>query len=342
MDDWLRIRGNTDGNAWSLGVNGPSVFRGKIDVKDSGITINQDFPTINSISNSGEKNGLTIFNGGNNGGSSSNIYMQGCCLSFAYNGGSYVSYIGGNGDYVETSDVRLKFNIQTLDQQLNKIINLRPVSYNYKNDKNGKAEIGFIAQEVQQLFPEFVATPGNDTLGLSYAHIGVIAIQGIKEQQQIIESLVTESEAQKQTKKALQNKVTDLETKVAELHQLLERVTALESNLQSCCLQHNQTPKATEIGTVDHFNTNRAQLQQNFPNPFDQQTEIQYYLPTSVKTAQLLITDLQGRTLKTYDLNEQGIGKVGLSGGQFAAGTYVYSLVIDGEIIDTKQMVLTK
>lgn len=48
------------------------------------------------------------------------------------------------------------------------------------------------------------------------------------------------------------------------------------------------------------------------------------------------------KLLKTFDLHQKGIGKVQVTGRQLAAGAYVYTLIVDGKTIDTKQMILTQ
>jgi hypothetical protein len=55
------------------------------------------------------------------------------------------------------SDERLKENIVDLEYGLNEILKLRPVSYNWKNDKiNQGKQFGFIAQEVQKIIPDLI------------------------------------------------------------------------------------------------------------------------------------------------------------------------------------------
>lgn len=54
----------------------------------------------------------------------------------------------------------------------------------------------------------------------------------------------------------------------------------------------------------------------------------------------------QFAALREYQMDKMtkqyGHGTVIVSGGTLAAGMYVYSLVVDGQIVDTKQMILTK
>jgi hypothetical protein len=85
-----------------------------------------------------------------------------------------------------------------------------------------------------------------------------------------------------------------------------------------------------------------AYLQQNAPNPFSQSTQIKYYLPVTVKTAYLCIYDLQGAQLKQTAIQERGEGVQTLYGSELKAGMYLYTLIADGQEVDTKRMILTK
>jgi len=85
-----------------------------------------------------------------------------------------------------------------------------------------------------------------------------------------------------------------------------------------------------------------ASLDQNIPNPFTNTTTIHYTLPQKITDAQLIITDNDGKTIKQVKLTGSGKGTVNLNAFTFSSGTYNYSLLVDGKIISTKQMVITK
>jgi hypothetical protein len=108
--------------------------------------------------------------------------------------GNEIGFFRPTGDYVSYSDKRLKTNITPLSSTLIKLLALNPVSYEMKaNNSQHERSIGFIAQEVKELFPELVATnantdkPGMENLNaLNYAGLSVVAIKAIQEQQKII------------------------------------------------------------------------------------------------------------------------------------------------------------
>ena len=83
--------------------------------------------------------------------------------------------------YITYSDETLKTNINSLDNALDTIKSLRGVSYDWKQD--GKSDIGFIAQEVNQVVPEVVQEgKGNDThFGLDYARLTAVLVEAVKE-----------------------------------------------------------------------------------------------------------------------------------------------------------------
>ena len=83
-------------------------------------------------------------------------------------------------------------------------------------------------------------------------------------------------------------------------------------------------------------------LEQNDPNPFMQTTVVRYTLPESVKSAFLYIYDLNGTQIDQKMLQSRGKSSVTLEAGSLAPGMYLYALVADGKVIDTKRMIITQ
>ncbi len=102
--------------------------------------------------------------------------------------------------YVNTSDARWKKDIVPVDDALNKILQLNGVNFNWKSDEypeegfSEDRQIGFIAQEVEQILPELVHSDQNNYKGVSYDKITAVLVEAIKEQQQMIEELKQEVE----------------------------------------------------------------------------------------------------------------------------------------------------
>jgi len=83
-------------------------------------------------------------------------------------------------------------------------------------------------------------------------------------------------------------------------------------------------------------------LLQNAPNPFNSSTLINYYIPSTHSSAQMQITNSGGQVVKSVVFSSTGYGQVTINAGELAAGSYFYSLYIDGQLAGTKQMVLVK
>jgi hypothetical protein len=92
----------------------------------------------------------------------------------------------------------------------------------------------------------------------------------------------------------------------------------------------------------EQLNAANGLVEQNTPNPFNKATAIKYSLPSKFGNAQIVITDKYGQTLKQINLSGSGKGTINLDGSTLPAGVYNYSLIVDGRVVSSKQMVLTK
>jgi len=96
-------------------------------------------------------------------------------------------------------------------------------------------------------------------------------------------------------------------------------------------------------GIHDEQNTGRKiELLQNKPNPFDESTTISFLVndPVSIHLAQIVITDLRGKTIKEIPVEvKEGMNEVLFHHGYNMTGTYLYSLFINEKLIATKKMV---
>ncbi|MEM6631261.1 MAG: tail fiber domain-containing protein, partial [Bacteroidota bacterium] len=137
-------------------------------------------------------------------------------LSFAFQGNTVATIDAGTGAFTQLSDLRVKKHIRPLESSLEKLLRLRPVSYHYLQQEAGdKPSLGFIAQEVEPLFPELVETSGK-WKALSYPSFSVLAIKGLQELTQDyskFKSEVLSSQAEK---------IQHLEAQVYALQQQLE------------------------------------------------------------------------------------------------------------------------
>jgi len=85
---------------------------------------------------------------------------------------------------VNTSDIRMKSNIKTIDNPLSKVNKLRGVTYNWNSDLDGDTRVGFVAQEVDDVMSEltFVNKKTEDKLmGVHYQDVTALLVEAIKE-----------------------------------------------------------------------------------------------------------------------------------------------------------------
>lgn len=275
------------------------------------------------------------------------------------NPGAYKLYVNGNFNVngtatcnsgAWTSDQQFKTTIDSISEALPIINQLKPRSFYFDTTNvyglsfSNKKQYGLIAQDVEQVLPELVTSttkPADvDTLGnvihpavtyksVNYnAFIGIM-LQGIKEQNSKNDNLETKTNNQDSIITSLQN-----------------QLNALASTINSCCNDnhdngnHNGHHKATNNQTnVELNDAQTIVLEQNVPNPFAEQTAINYSLPDNTFKAQMLFYNAQGKLIQSTELTQKGKGTLNVFASDLSSGIYTYTLVVDGKIIETKKMV---
>ncbi|MBS1594868.1 MAG: tail fiber domain-containing protein [Bacteroidetes bacterium] len=223
------------------------------------------------------------------------------------------------------SDQKFKKNVTNISGALDKIKLLSPKeyffdheSYKHINFPNEKQQ-GFIAQELEKVLPDlvrdskFVTTDeGKNPSSISYKAVNYTGL---------IPYLV--------------EAVQELDAKTTENKVLADKVAALQSQLNDIC----NGGCASLRGTISDVTTANVLLQ-NVPNPFSGQTTISYVLNTGT-AAYMDINSLDGKLLKHLELTSKGKGAVTLNASELSAGTYTYSMYVDGQVVDTKIMVIS-
>ncbi len=135
----------------------------------------------------------------------------------------YKLYVNGSayttGSSWATSDLRFKENILPLNNSLDKILNIRPVSFDWDKDRfpdmnfDSGRQIGLVAQEVEQQIPELVHTDANGYKSISYDKLTVVTIEAVKEQQEEISEL---KELIRRQQEAARNQQKEIELLKAE------------------------------------------------------------------------------------------------------------------------------
>ena len=225
-----------------------------------------------------------------------------------------------------TSDIEFKKNITPIKGALKKVLSLQGVRYQYidEDDDGNKSEfhLGFIAQDVEAIFPEAVKDMPDNTKAMSYTDLIAVLVEAIKEQQMQIENLSEQIAA------CCQGSPNYLPPKDLDNNDGQEEVEMGYDN------------SSTDENTLHGIE--KAKLFQNTPNPFSVNTEISFDIPDNSTSAKLLIHDMQGAELKSYVIATKGNGQVIIQGSELPAGMYMYTLLVNNRIVDTKKMILTK
>jgi len=123
--------------------------------------------------------------------------------------------------FIPTSSRRFKNDVKPIEQPLEKIAKLQGVRFTWSEEKGGREDIGFIAEDVGKVIPEVVSweEDGQNARGVNYDHLVAVAIEGIKAQQSKIETLEREK--------------TELKGSLVAIQAQLDRVTAQMQTLMS-------------------------------------------------------------------------------------------------------------
>lgn len=90
-------------------------------------------------------------------------------------------------DFNTLSDIAYKENIEPISNALNKVLDMRGVSYRMKDSK--KQSLGVIAQEIEHILPEIVSKNDNGSKTVSYNHIIAVLIEAVKELKEEVDRL---------------------------------------------------------------------------------------------------------------------------------------------------------
>ena len=123
----------------------------------------------------GTNQGLTIQDAVSNGYRS--LYFQSGNLYF-YNG-TNEGYLSSGGTWVNASDVTLKKDVKEIEYGLKEVMELKPKWYRMIEDD--LEQIGFIAQDVEEVLPELVSTSEKGMKGLSYGQLTAVLTKALQE-----------------------------------------------------------------------------------------------------------------------------------------------------------------
>ena len=271
--------------------------------------------------------------------------------------GKYAGYFCGDtrvtgtmtaGAFVTSSDYRLKENVRSLsktDGCLNKLMDMNVVEFNNKQRQFTTSNITRHSSDSHELLTEdevlemntLLEKDANDSVShwydeespiLKNKHYGLVA----QELQEIYPDLVVES----QDGFLAINYLEIIPLLIRSVQELKAELDASKSG--DAPIQKAQA-RNTDVTNIDAVVTT---LYQNTPNPFTESTLILCDVAEAVVNADLYIYDMNGKQIDTYPITERGATSITIEGRSLEAGMYLYALIADGQVIDTKRMILTK
>jgi hypothetical protein len=149
-------------------------------------------------------------------------------------GNTAVTVIEGQVAFTNASDRRLKTNIKEIENGLDFVLKLKPVSYQMKNSSDARTNWGFIAQDIQSLTGNenaivTVAGDKDQTLGLRYTDIIAPLVKAVQEQQKEINELRAELRTKERQVSTYQASIQEVETMRAELDKI-KKMLGLEAS----------------------------------------------------------------------------------------------------------------
>lgn len=308
---------------------------------------NPDMSAINSY-------GVAGFNSGSNFAFNYGVYGETPIIN--QGGGAttnWAGYFNGDfffsGSFIGPSDEQLKTDIESIEGAATLLSALSPRQYYYAEGESSLhlpqgLQYGLIAQEVEEVLPELVVgfnspqkfdSLGN-TISESQIYKGVryldfipLLISAYQTQQSTIteqQNLINDFQAQ------LDNQALQISEMQADLIAAIEALDMAKTNLDNCCQNKPVQGQVADEG-------DKVQLGQNIPNPFTDQTRIDFKLPEGSQVV-LEISDSQGRKLEKLIDGYLGEGTHSITwdGSRFSPGMYYYSLYANGVLL-TKKMI---
>ncbi len=273
----------------------------------SWITTDPLFVIGNGGSAATPANAVTVLKNGNVGIGYANPNTAGVLLDV--NGG-----VRGTTAY-QISDARYKKNIEPITGALEKVLRLEGMAYDWRRDEfpqinfPERKQLGFIAQQVKEIIPEAVIEDGNGYYSVSYTEIVPVLAEAVKQQQGIIGAQ---------------------EKEIARLGERLAKLEAATTDADARFEENAGGAAGVSLG-------------QNIPNPTGEFTTIPYVLPASVTDAKLVISEAaSGSELRRLPLTGHGAGSVMVSTSDLSSGNYIYAIVIDGKIMQSRTMVVAR
>jgi len=239
------------------------------------------------------------------------------------------------------SDASLKKNVQEFPNAMMIINKLRPVNYEYRTDGNFASlklpegnHYGLIAQELEHVLPNLVKEAPPLFVNKNTDNPIKPSPDGKSGSASEIQN-AKNSTAETITSKAV-NYTELIPIMIKAMQELSKQNDDLKNQVATLTTTVNQLTKSTGV-----ISAGSASINQNFPNPFTKSTVISFNVPQG-SSANIIVSQTgSGKVIKTIPLSA-GTSQLTFDGASLSAGSYSYSLYIDGKKIDTKQMIINR
>lgn len=296
--------------------------------------------------------------------SSYNIGVYGEATGLPSAAGYFVGNVVTTGSSLWLSDSTYKDSIVTIGENLDSLFNeLHPVSFKFNEDAQEKlntgsdVKLGFLAQEVGNVYPwlvkDVILPAEYDTTGVevrpesTYKAVDVtqlipLLVSVTQKNNQTITVLANENQQQQSEIDSLTDVVGDLNNRLTALENCLSALLPTLCSMNQSMIESNTPAQQQELRSqlaVTLSTRNAIVLDQNVPNPFAEQTVINFSIPATVLKAQIHFYDGNGKLIQSVDIAERGSGSLNVFGSDLSKGIYTYTLVADGQIVATKKMI---
>ncbi|MFC1722499.1 tail fiber domain-containing protein, partial [Patescibacteria group bacterium] len=232
----------------------------------------------------------------------------------------------------QTSDRSLKTNLRPLNNVLDSVLAIETYNFNWIDNPNGPQDVGFIAQEIAEIFPELAFTnPTDGKMGVRYSLMTTYLTQAIQEQQDII---VENRSSLDSRIDYLDNEIYNLGVGVTEantnVYELNDTLFSTSSELQTIRNEVQELRNLIEADNqfIEETTESSETTESTQSTPLDSPDSILEIVTTTFENFKTLIADLglssteQGELLVSSDLivlGETTLSDVNVT-GNFTAG----------------------
>ena len=229
------------------------------------------------------------------------------------------------------SDARMKKNVNTIQNASDLVNQLRGVRYDLITNKlpgiseeaaariKGANQLGFIAQEVKEVLPELVIYEEETGLNMvNYEGVIPVLVEAFQEHHALL--------------KEKDDLIEALETEVDELEARLAKIEKILANPATSGRNEISTPVvvASQLASISAY-----------PNPGNGNFTVRFDPVHFENSAVVVVRDLNGNEVARQRV-ESGEGQVSLQLQGMPAGSYFYQLVVDGKLLASNTVLLTR